>query len=161
MNTCKKAAGRRPAYRLILAVLCLGCLLLAGCSKAPDPVAITADNEEEGLYGYIDIELITDWFGAYEDDSLFWHVAGTPDGYLYVVAMDKSTFETDFKAAYDYNYDENEDTQPPAPARATGVLKPLDSELIEMGAEFMGWSEEEFTSQCGIYYLDLTTKPGR
>ncbi len=156
-----KANGKAIAFYIFaaLTVLCVAGYFISGLFSGKEPVAITTENEEAELYGYVDIEILTDWFGAYQDDSLFWHVGGTPEGYLYVVAMEKSLFDSQFQAAYDYCYDEDDTSLPPAAVRATGVLKPLDSELIEMGAEFMGWTEEQFRSQCGTLYLDTTLEP--
>lgn len=152
----KRSRGTTIAFIISAAVLVLSllALLLNGLVKSSQAEMITVENEAEGKYGYIDVELMTDWFAAYEDDSLFWYIAGTPDGALYVVAMTQKEFENNYQAQYEYNYSDS--TVPPAPVRATGALKLMDDELIQMGAEFLECDVDTFISQCGSLYLDTT-----
>lgn len=140
-------------FAALLVISLIG-LLVSGLQRGSQAEEITLENEQEGKYGYIEVELLTDWFAAYEDDTLFWHIARTPDGALYVVAMTRSDFENNFQAQFEYAYNDSE--IPPAPVRATGELKAMDDELIQMGAETMEWDVDTFCSQCGVLYLDTT-----
>ncbi len=155
-KTLKRGTGLMVTW-IVFAVITVVCIALSLIPHTATPEAITPQNEAQGVYGYLDLYLITDSFA--EDTGghgLDYFLAQTRDGTSYMIGDYTSTFQTKYKALLDWSYSDEDDSTHPGEMRVTGVLKPMDSALVEYGAEWMEMSESDFENAFGDYYLDVT-----
>ncbi len=157
-----RSKGMAIAFYICLGLLVaslIGMFINMGASKA-SPVEVSAYNAKSGMYGYYDIDWITDGFAYLGDNEreCVLYVASAPDGTFFTVAMPARVFERDYVAAYDFYYDPEVSPQPEA-VRAYGVLQRMDDELLGWAAEWMNTDTETYQTKCSRYYLDTTMQP--
>lgn len=154
-KTLKRGTGWMITW-IVFAVLAVVFLIIGFIPRQSTPVPITPQNDENGLYGYLDLYSITESF-AEDNDGLDYFLVCTSDDAYYMVADYTSIFYSKYKELLDWSYDmEAGDDVHPGIMRVTGVLTPMEAELVEYGAEYMEMTETDFTDAFGSFYLDVT-----
>lgn len=154
-KTLKRGTGWMITW-IVFAVLAVVFLIIGLIPRQSTPEPITPQNDENGLYGYLDLYSITESF-AEDNDGLDYFLVCTSDDAYYMVADYTSTFYSKYEAILDWSYDmEAGDDTHPGLMRVTGVLTPMESDLVKYGAEYMEMTESDFTNAFGSFYLDVT-----
>lgn len=125
----------------------------------PEPQPFVSD-AEKGDYYYVDVQLLSDWLLKITGSGYdcFYLAVGT-DGTLCIVSMNDVIHE-EFAAVAEYgSADPAEVDVLPQPCRAEGVVKPMTQENLELLAEALDTTEEQYRTLVGGNYLDLRHDP--
>lgn len=173
-DTQKKKA---PIWQsLLIAVLGVGLLLagIMGIAKHYQEAAKAKENTEVlwfDLYSpsqepqMLEFLFISDAFAEYTyGTSQGFYLVYDEDMFGYIICMENERLEGEFKANYDYTYQDIEKV--PELGYVEGYAVEIDEELKEYALEFFNefWGEElldetNFADYLGTYYLDTTMEP--
>lgn len=168
---------KTPMWQRIL-ILALGvCLILAGAVGIAQHYLEINEKGESGealwfdLYSpsedlqMLEFLFISEPFAEYSyGSSQGFYLVYDEDMYGYIVCMNNDRLEEEFRANYDYTYEDIE--RVPALGYVEGYSVEIDEELKEYALDFCNdfWGEEfldetNFSDYLGNYYLDTTLEP--
>lgn len=148
------------AILLVVAVACIPMMVMATSNakqEAGEPVAFDSNASEYGDYCYIDVIGISNWLYKYDGET--YYTAMDVDGNMYTVRVSDSTYDK-MSAQYDWWMSEDEDEDPPAPYRLTGLAYTTTISLKENLSDSWEITQREYTTYFGTMYLNSNATPG-